>query len=198
MLTARENEITDLVNEIERLTPLAEAERCADLAGIENHWKGSAGALAEALAKRDRLVEGRKSEIFAAGVAQHQDQLEHREVAAANLAELDAKIATFSEENRRFFEAANNIAQWIRQATAPGPHYRMSDVQTDAYGNVLDISPRDNSRRQVVPDEHWESVKRLRELYKERAIIGQSLATLDSGLRELVAKNPALAFVKLR
>jgi|GEM_PF-3660546 hypothetical protein len=198
MMTPTQAKIDDILAVIERATPMAEAERLAKLAGIENEWKGSIEALTHAQAERDRLVEHRKAQIFADEVARHRDALERRDACAAELAKLDAKIATFPENERNLFAKANEIAGWTQRATSSGPHYRTSDVQTDAFGNILDVPPRDRTHNSVVPAENWEAVKQIREIYIERAIVGQNLSTMDNALRDFIAMNPALAFVKRR
>lgn len=200
MLTPIQAKIDDLLAEIDRLSPLAEAERLANAAGIENPWKGSVEALTRAQADRDRLVEQRKAEAFADEVTRYRDSLERRDACATELATLDAKIAAFPDSERTLFARANEIARWTQRATGAMPYaaFPSSDAQRDAFGNVLDVPPRDHNHKAVVPAENWEAVKQLREIYIERATVGQSLVTMENGLRDIVSKNPALAFVKPR
>jgi len=120
MLTPTQAKIHDLVARIENLAPLAEAERLADVAHIENPWKGSIEALAAATTERDWLVEQQKAESFAREVERYRDSLERRENAAAEVAELDAKIATFSRETHDYFTVCNELTHWVEQATRPG------------------------------------------------------------------------------
>src|SRR5579871_3742446 len=98
MLDTTQAKISELVAEIERLTPLAEAERLAELAGIENLWLGSTRALHAAEKERDRLVDERKGKLFAERVGMIQNELERRIPLAERTRELEAKIAEFSQE----------------------------------------------------------------------------------------------------
>lgn len=199
MMGATELKISELVEAMERLTPLAAAEELANLtSAFPNYWEGSSEALARAVAERDRLVAERKAQTLAADIQGVQESQGHRDVAAAELATVDEKIAAFSDQERDYFKRANDIARWTDKAAGLIPaHYHLAgDHKLDGYGRTMDVSPEDPQHRPIVPEEHWERVKELRELYIQRACVGQSMASIDSGLRDLVAKNPALAFVK--
>ena len=198
MMTNAQAEIMELQAEVERLNPSAKAERLASVAGIENRWEGSIDALARAESALSEAKERHEAEIFADQVRQIEDLLTRRAESAAQLAELDAKIATYSAETRDYFNAANAIMDWVRRATSSGPQYRTTATQVDAFGNVLDVPPLDRVRKPVVPVDEWEAVKALRDLYIKRATIGQGLSGMDSSLRDLTAKNPALLLVKVR
>jgi hypothetical protein len=201
MLTPTQAKIHDLVIEMERLAPLVEAERLADVAGIDNLWKGSAERLGAVTAERDWLVEQRTAEVFGEQVRQIQDLLERQSELTAQLGGVDVKIATFSEETRGFFRRANELMSWIDRAIGSRPaHFYPAATQRDAFGNVLDISPKDprDPRHPLVPDAEWPAVQEIRELYIQRSGLGQQLSIIDSSLRDLTAKNPALALVKAR
>jgi hypothetical protein len=184
--------------EIDRLTPLAKAERHARVAGIDNPWDGSIDALARAQAALSEATEQREAQVFADQVRQIEDLLERRAEAASQLAAVDAKIATYSEQTRDYFRAANDIMRWTDRATSSGPHFHTSATQRDAFGNVLDVPPLDHLRKPVVPDAEWPAVQEIRDLHNKRATIGQGLSGMDSSLRDMIAKNPALAKVVAR
>ncbi|MGC2633190.1 MAG: hypothetical protein WA215_03145 [Candidatus Cybelea sp.] len=49
-----------------------------------------------------------------------------------------------------------------------------------------------------MPDAEWPAVQEFRGVYGKRSGAAQSLSLIDQGLRDMVAKTPALAFVKAR
>jgi hypothetical protein len=121
-----------------------------------------------------------------------------RDEASTQLSKIDAKIADYSEQEREYFKRANDIARWTDKAAGAFSQYNLVGAwKLDAYGNKLDVSPEDAQHRPVVPDEHWPAVQQLRDLYAQRATIGQSLSAIDSGLRDMAVKNPALAYLSL-
>jgi hypothetical protein len=198
MLNHTQAKLNELSGKIAQLETEAKAERLADVAGMENHWRGQGEALAEARAEYDRLIEKREAEVFADDCRRYANEIERRAALGAQIAELDAKIATFSEQTRDYFRAANDIMRWTERATSSGPHFHTSATQRDAFGNVLDVPPLDHLRRPVVPEGEWPAVQEIRDLYNKRAAIGQGLSGMDSSLRDMIAKNPALAYVTLK
>ncbi len=199
MMTTTQVKISELVVEIERLTPLAEAERLATIAGIEDLCVGCGEALDAAKAERDRLVDERHAALLADEVRSYRATLERRDEALAQLSKLDVEIAGFSEQELDLFRRANGMAKWTDRAIGRFPQGPLSSVTfRDRFGNVLDVSPIDAHQKKIVPDEHWPAVQQLRDLYVQRATIGQSLDSIESGLRDMAVKNPALAFVKAR
>ncbi len=198
-MTTTQVKISELVAEIERLTPLAEAERLATIAGIEDLCVGCGEILDGAKAERDRLVDERQAALLAEDVRHYRDTRDRRDETFAQISKLDAEIASSSEQERDLFRRANDIAKWTDRATGRFPQGHLASATfRDRFGNILDVSPIDAQQKKIVPDEHWPAVQKLRDLYVQRAVIGQSLSSIESGLREMAVKNPALAFVKAR
>jgi hypothetical protein len=202
MMSTTQEKISELVAEIERLTPLAEAERLAAIAGIEgieDICVGCGMALDAAKAERDRLVDERQAALLAEEVQRYRDGCAQRDEAWAQLSKLDAEIAGFSEQERDLFRRANDMARWTDRAIGRFPQGPLSGVTfRDRFGNILDVSPIDAQQKKIVPDEHWPAVQLLRDLYVHRAILGQNLGSMDQSLRELTAKSPAPAHLKAR
>lgn len=191
--------INDCQATIDRLKPFAEAEEMAAIGGMTNHFQGSIKQLQQAEATLERLRKEYKAEIFASEVDRYEKALARRDEAAAQLAELNAKIDSFSETTKEYFRKANVRALWIDRPAGMGNFPVHGANQRDALGRLLDVSPLDaHTGLKIVPDEEWEAVKQVRELYKERSIIGQNLDGLQRDVQHFIAKNPALAYVKPR
>jgi hypothetical protein len=196
MLNGSQMKVDELQSEVDRLTPLAKAERLADAAGIENYWKGSTAQLKGAQQALQCAIDEREAQAFASEVRQIEDLHVRRDEVTVQLKKLDDKVATFSEVERTYFKRANDLMRWTDHVTSSLPQYPTSATQRNWKGEILDIPPKDHLHQPVVPDEAWEAVKELREIYKERAVIGQSLSNMDGALRDLIARNPALALIR--
>lgn len=64
--------------------------------------------------------------------------------------------------------------------------------------SFVDVPPIGNDKRPVVPMEEWQAVKQYREIYLHRQAVAAQLDNIDRGLRGMIAKTPALAFVTAR
>jgi hypothetical protein len=199
MMTTTQVRISELASQIATLEPLAQAERLANIAGIEDLCVGCGEALAAAKTERDKLIDERQAELLADDVRRYRDTCDQRDEASTQLSKIDAKIAEYPEQEREYFKRANDIARWTDKATGAFPQYNLVGAwKLDAYGNKLDVSPEDAQHRPVVPDQSWSRVKELRDLYISRTTVGQSLSSIQTGLRDMVLKNPALAYLKPR
>jgi multidrug efflux pump subunit AcrA (membrane-fusion protein) len=193
----------DLLAEIERLEPLAKAEQLAG--GRENPWRGKTEELKAARTRLDAARVAREAEAQAQEVRNYQILLGRRGAVSAKLAEFDAQLAALGETTRDYFAQANAIMRWLGFGLRRDPRTGEELIEPlspytcrGLWGNVIDEPPIGCDKRPVVPAEEWEAVKQYRYLYCQRQGVAGELDSISRDLRYMVAKTPALSFVKAR
>lgn len=185
----------ELEREIERLEPLAQAERLAQIADVENHWKGSGRALEDARVALEHAKEHEQAMAFARDAQLYRQMREQEASLGADIAACNAEIAAFTEEQRTYFARANALMRWTDR-NGLGSHPYMSATQFDSQGKPLDVSPRDINqphRPPIVPDDEWEAVKNLREIHLRRARVGQAHTNVRNAIADLQKRWPAFS-----